>query len=142
MLMLNVGIGMEEVYRYVLESARSSFPNILAPLGDPMRHACLLVALMSAIVLTGCDDLQQQAKPQVKQEPPPKVAHHFDPIARSEGNLAVDTATGQMCKTWEWACSKPTYYNPRTKQVEDTYDYGISCASIDSMPTCKSLSEQ
>jgi|HubBroStandDraft_2_1064218.scaffolds.fasta_scaffold16163_4 hypothetical protein len=106
-----------------------------------MRHACLSVALMSAIVLTGCDDLQQ-AKPPVKPDPPPTVVHHFDPIARSEGNLAVDTATGQMCKTWEWACTKPTYYNPRTKQFEDVSSYGISCSAIENMPTCKSLSEK
>jgi hypothetical protein len=108
-----------------------------------MRHACLFLALMSAIVLTGCDDLQQQAKPEVKQEPPPtKVVHHFDPISRSEGNLAVDTATGQMCKTWEWVCTKPTYYNPRTKQFEDLSSYGMSCSAIATMPTCKSLSEK
>lgn len=106
-----------------------------------MRHACLLVALMSAIVLTGCDDPQQSKSP-VKPEPPPRVVHHFDPIARSEGNLAVDTATGQMCKTWEWVCPNPTYYNPRTKLYEDVSSYGMSCSAIATMPTCKSLSEQ
>jgi hypothetical protein len=61
---------------------------------------------------------------------------------KSEGNLAVDTATGQMCKTWDWYCTKPTYYNPYTKKTEDNVSYGISCSAVATMPTCKSISDQ
>jgi hypothetical protein len=89
--------------------------------------------------LFGCDDIQPAKK---QPDPPPKIVHHFDPIAKSEGSLAVDTATGQMCKTWEWECTSPTYWNPYTKKWQDNASYGISCTAISTMPTCKSISEK
>src|SRR5690349_8382447 len=100
--------------------------------------AILLVMLVSV----GCDQLQsdtnnsntkqQQQQQQQPQPPPPRREHHFDPIARSEGNLAVDTTTGQMCKTWAWVCSGGN----------SSSSYGISCSAIEEMPTCESISRE
>jgi len=70
------------------------------------------------------------------------VVHHFDQVPKSEGNLAVDTATGQMCKTWEWACAKPGYYNNYTKEWVENSSYGVNCAAIATMPTCESISKK
>src|ERR1022692_2034317 len=98
----------------------------------------LLILTMTGFL--GCDDLQRTKTEAKQPDPPPKVVHHFDPITRSEGNLAVDTATGQMCKTWDWYCAKPTFYDRNTKQTEDSQSYGISCAAVAHMPTCKSIS--
>ena len=100
-----------------------------------------LVLLIALSLLVACDELQTKDKPK-QAEPPPRVVHHFDPIARSEGNLAVDTATGQMCKTWDWACAKPGYYNNYTKEWVENSSYGVDCSAIASMPTCKSISDQ
>jgi hypothetical protein len=89
----------------------------------------------------GCDD-QQLATKATQAEAPQKMIHHFEPIAKSEGSLAVDTATGQMCKTWDWVCKKPNYWNPYTKQWEENDSYGVACSAITAMPTCKSISEK
>jgi hypothetical protein len=107
-----------------------------------IKSALLILVVVGLSGWDGCDDLQQTKTEAKQQEPPPKVVHHFDQIARSEGSLAVDTATGQMCKTWDWYCSKPTFYNRSTKQNEDGQMYGVSCSAIAEMPTCKSISEQ
>lgn len=80
-----------------------------------MKRARSLV-LLTSLCLLACDDFQQKDKPKEPDPPPPRIVHHFDPIARSEGNLAVDTATGQMCKTWDWACQKPQHFNASTKE--------------------------
>lgn len=102
---------------------------------------CALL-ILTIVGLLGCDDLSQQQTKKAADPLPPKVVHHFDPIAKSEGSLAVDTATGQMCKTWEFACTQPTYYNPYTKKTQDNNLYGISCSALDNMPTCKDISEK
>jgi len=102
-----------------------------------IKSALLVLAMVG---LLGCDEMESKKQPE--PAPAPRVVHHFDPITKSEGNLAVDTATGQMCKTWEWACTKPTFYNPYTKETQDNLAYGISCAAIADMPTCKSISDQ
>jgi hypothetical protein len=100
-----------------------------------------LILLTSLGLLVACDELQPKDKPK-EPEPPSRVVHHFDPIARSEGNLAVDTATGQMCKTWDWACTKPGYYNNYTKEWVENSAYGVNCSAITSMPTCESISKK
>ena len=101
----------------------------------------ILILLTSLGLLVACDDLQPKDKPK-EPEPPPRLVHHFDPITRSEGNLAVDTATGQMCKTWDWACTKPSYYNSYTKEWVENSAYGVSCTAIGNMPTCESISKK
>ncbi len=110
-----------------------------------MKSPVIALALLLIFGLAGCDQLQPTTKP--AEAPPqqqPRREHHFDQIARSEGNLAVDTATGQMCKTWEWVCGTDgdTFYNPNTKKVQERTSYGITCAAIRTMPTCESISRQ
>jgi hypothetical protein len=108
----------------------------------PSGAVALLLFL--AIALSGCDQLQTDntAKANTPQ-PPPRREHHFDPITRSEGSLAVDTATGQMCKTWNWVCSEgDSSYNQFTKKYQDNMSYGITCSAIREMPTCESISRE
>ena len=102
-----------------------------------MKGACIMLASLGLLV--ACDELQDKPK---ELPSPPRVVHHFDQVTRSEGNLAVDTATGQMCKTWAWACVKPQYYNNYTKEWVDNSAYGVNCTAIANMPTCESISNK
>lgn len=69
----------------------------------------------------------------------PKVVHHFEPMANTQGSLAMDTATGKMCRTWAWVCSEPTIRNPWTGKTVENSMYGIKCRSIEELPTCDQL---
>jgi len=112
--------------------------------------ACVVLALAAALLpLIACDEIAKEFGyiPAPKSDPPkqvqtPRVIHHFEPVAKSEGSLAVDTATGRMCKTWEWVCTKGTYKNPWTGKWEEASTYGISCSAIELMPTCEQLSKK
>jgi hypothetical protein len=108
---------------------------------DLMVVKCALL-ILTIVGSLGCDELSQQQTKKAADPPPPKVVHHFDPIAKSEGSLAVDTATGQMCKTWDWICTQPKFYNSYTKEFQDNSSYGISCSAIANMPTCKEISDK
>ena len=99
-----------------------------------------IALLVLAFAELSCD---QPTKPSAETQESPRREHHFDPIARSEGNLAVDTTTGQMCKTWEWGCVQgDTLYNPYTKRLQDRFSYGITCSAIRMMPTCETTARQ
>ena len=104
----------------------------------------IALQLLLVLVLTGCDQLQTDSNTaKANTTPQARREHHFDPIARSEGNLAVDTTTGQMCRTWEWVCADgDTFYNRYTKKYQDKMNDGISCSAIRDMPTCESISRQ
>ena len=88
--------------------------------------AAFSVALLFLSMTTGCDDIAKELGyiPASRRElpkpvPTPKVVHHFEPIAKSEGSLAVDTATGRMCKTWEMGLYEMSWKNPWTGKWEE-----------------------
>ena len=101
---------------------------------------CFALGLLLLFSQGACDE---QNGTTAQANTPQHREHHFDPITRAEGNLAVDTTTGQMCKTWDWVCPDgDTYYNAYTKKLVDKSSYGVSCPAIRMMPTCESLSRQ
>jgi hypothetical protein len=101
------------------------------------------VILLITLIWVGCDQLQSDTNTKQQQQQPQRREHHFDPIAQSDGSLAVDTTTGQMCKTWQWVCGNgDTSYNEFTKKYQDNMSYGITCSAIRDMPTCESISRQ
>ncbi len=111
--------------------------------------SAFFVALLILSMTIGCDDIAKELgyvpaseHDSPKPVPAPKIAHHFEPVSKSEGSLAVDTATGRMCKTWEWVCTKPTWKNQWTGKTEQNSSYGISCSAVESMPTCEQLSNK
>jgi hypothetical protein len=118
---------------------------------DIKAFSAFSVALLFLSITVGCADIAKELGyvpapatelDSPKPVPAPKIAHHFEPIAKSEGSLAVDTATGQMCKTWDWVCTKSTWKNPWTGKSEESSRYGISCSALESMPTCEQLSNK
>ena len=91
-----------------------------------MRRALYLELMCLPLIgALACDDLMTAKAKQA--DPPRKIIHHFEPIARSEGSLAVDTATGQMCKTWDWVCVEASTWNSYTKKWQDNSRFGVAC---------------
>ena len=88
----------------------------------------MLIAAVIGWKLT-CDQNPVAAQPQPK---PAKIVHHFEPVPYTEGDLAIDTATGLKCKTWEWVCvDKKGAVAPVGTQM-----YGMYCRDLATMPTC------
>jgi len=75
------------------------------------------------ILLSGCD--QTPPKPaQAKSERPP--IHRFESVSPTGSlGVALDTATGQWCRTWDWSYKTPTL-----------------SGGLDTLPTCLSLYQQ
>jgi hypothetical protein len=80
-----------------------------------------VILAASALLLwqQGCETHKRP----VSYKPPP--THRFEnvPMVGAQG-VALDTATGQWCKTWEWIYKSPN--NP-------------DAGSLDTLPTCLSL---
>lgn len=81
---------------------------------------------VASLLLSGCD--QTPPKPaqaaQPKSEGPP--IHRFESVSTTGSlGVAMDTATGQWCRTWDWSY-KATTLN----------------GGLDTLPTCLSLFQQ
>jgi hypothetical protein len=86
-----------------------------------MRSSLYSVVLLAALILlAGCDDIAKQfgyvpEKPvsstQKKQQTNPSPTHRFA-LSSRDVDLAFDTQTGQLCRTWDWRpvapAAKPT----------------------------------
>lgn len=79
-----------------------------------MHHLRLFVtiALLAALAtLTGCDWLQQLAAKAAATPKPQKAQNRGTPhrfvLTKFGAQVAFDTQTGQICKTWEWEASGP-----------------------------------
>jgi hypothetical protein len=99
-----------------------------------------ILALVLTFGLTACDQPPVQAQAQPKPQPA-KVAHHFEPIPNTRGDLAIDTATGLKCKTWEWGCTLPESFNDTQglDRWNKTPIYGMSCGDLIDLPSCEKL---
>jgi hypothetical protein len=72
-----------------------------------MKFAIALVSLF--LLQEGCDQTKPTPTPptaQVKRERPP--IHRFESVPGvGQDGIALDTVTGQWCKTWEWVPRDP-----------------------------------
>ncbi len=101
-----------------------------------------LAVLLTLICLVGCDELNNQlngppnktAKPTVTQKVNRVPVHRFV-LMRTDGNVAFDTQTGQICRSWEWApLGKPA--KPDAEGNTPQRQFG------ELAPTCLSLYQQ
>lgn len=134
----------------------------------------ILCAILLILLLSGCETeqtshhqpQQQTATPKsfVPDAERPHIVHTFEILPYTGGNLAIDRATGQKCRTWDWACGCYTTimeaFNKRTAklavssdaylrlalqrdrqldQCNDRSMYGMRCDIIGTLPTCDSL---
>lgn len=69
-----------------------------------MKMSMALAAFMFLSSSNGCDEISDKSQP----VPPPKQEAHSRPIGRFEKlqnfrvDVALDTQTGQLCRTWYW----------------------------------------
>lgn len=95
----------------------------------------LLVAVLVFMGQSGCQD--QQAKQTVGGVPAPVIVQPYQRFERVEGGLAwaLDTKTGQLCRTWDWT-------NASITQAQAKFDFsklhGIDAAAV-STQTCEQL---
>ena len=87
--------------------------------------ACALALIFLLDDPVGCD--KPQAKPVIEAKHYPPI-HRFENVT-STGQLgvALDTVTGQWCKTWEWV------YRGNAQSLS---------GGLDTLPTCLSLYRQ
>jgi len=92
-----------------------------------MKAAIFLTALMLFLQKSdGCDSTQSQPKGAEQPKEPP--IRRFEAVtSHGSSDVALDTKTGQLCRTWEWE-----------------YKNNPTANDINSLPTCYSiyLSEQ
>ena len=125
-----------------------------------------LCATLLICLLSGCMT-QQNPPPQQKPVEQPRIAHTFEPLPYTRGDLAMDRATGQKCRTWDFECG--CYSNIRNdfdkksanlkvgteaySQLESKRDkelvqcaesqwYGMRCDGIDALPLCDTLQKE
>jgi hypothetical protein len=98
----------------------------------------LPLTLLATMVLPGCDQLTQPQKAATPTPAPkPKLnrtgAHRFVLPKLGGDDVAFDTQTGQICKTWDWQpLGKPAQIDPQTGSSPQR-KYG------EFAPTCLSL---
>ena len=98
-----------------------------------MKTILAIAALTAILSHTACDQKPVQAQAKPEQSP---ITHHFEPLDYTGGNLAIDAATGQKCRTWVWECA------PHKGEIVVPYNapiYGMYCRDIVNMPTCDQI---
>jgi len=90
---------------------------------------CLLLCL----ILSGCDNLTSTTP---KKNPFGHVVKRPVPVHRFVQNtynpdIAFDTQTGQICKTWDWQSANPAKANADgTQRQRVSGEFSPTCASI------------
>jgi len=77
---------------------------------NALRAAAAIALSTTLLFLSGCDDLAKQAGyekgPAAKQSSLSTPTHRFVPDSHND-DIAFDTQTGQMCRTWDWSPVAP-----------------------------------
>lgn len=82
--------------------------------------ACALALVLILDDPIGCDKPAAKPPEQAKHYPP---THRFENVSNPQSpGIALDTVTGQYCKTWEW-----------------TYKMSAMNGGLDTVPTCFSI---
>ncbi len=76
-------------------------------------------ALAAVLQANGCNSMQPKSDP-VKIERPP--LYRFESVSNGSPGVAMDTVTGQYCRTWDW-----TY---KAESMSGGLDTILTCLSI------------
>ena len=77
------------------------------PKGETKRMKLLILVVVILLPMTGCEQLAEQSKPSspAPSSVPERLSHpigRFEKIQNFRVDVALDSQTGQLCKTWEW----------------------------------------
>jgi hypothetical protein len=81
--------------------------------GCYMKRAVAAVGLtVTLLCIAGCDDLAkefgyQKSEPMKSQQPLPSSPTHRFIVYSHTVDIAFDTQTGQLCRTWDWSPVAP-----------------------------------
>lgn len=92
------------------------------------------------IFLLGCEDINKhtskQSQPAITKVPPKRPIHRFVALSKFGGDVAFDSQTGQLCRTWDWQLTgKQPTPDPSTGSVPQ-----LKLGQL--APTCLSLYDQ
>jgi hypothetical protein len=107
------------------------------------RSPLLFVVLAASVGLASCDQLNNQTNRPPNKAPKPTVVEkesrvpvHRFVLTRNDFNVAFDTQTGQICRTWGWVpLGKPEKPDVATGSAPQRQFGEFS-------PTCLSLYQQ
>jgi hypothetical protein len=107
-----------------------------------MKRAMTAVGLtVTLLFIAGCDDLAkefgyQKAEPvKSQQQPSASTPTHRFTANPHNVDLAFDTQTGQLCRTWDWS--------PIAPEVKPNAQGGVPQRMVGELtPTCLSLFKQ
>ena len=80
--------------------------------GTFVRHIAAITALAALLATIGCDQIldkptaQAPAPAPIAKSPHRRMAHRFV-LTKYTGDVAFDTQTGQICRTWDWVQTGP-----------------------------------
>jgi len=101
-----------------------------------MENGIVILAVIGSFALAGCEEFQQpkQAKTKIVKESRVPVRRFI--LTKNDADVAFDTQTGQLCKTWQW--------EPLAKLTPQQEASGVHAprALGEFSPTCISLYNQ
>jgi hypothetical protein len=90
---------------------------------NPTKWSPAVFLIIVLAFLASLFYFKHRPAPIVTRNAPPSVIQRFVPIADASGavyNLALDTQTGRLCKTWPW-------------------NHNAKDAGLDDLPTCEAI---
>ena len=101
-----------------------------------VKRTAVLLASLALIPMSGCDNfISAQKKPVAATAKRGPAIHRFT-LTRGTSDVAIDSQTGQICRTWDWqVLGKASKPDPLTGNVPERKWGELA-------PTCLSLYQQ
>lgn len=100
----------------------------------------VIVVALILLPMTGCEQLAKESQPSSRPSPQTSASRshpigRFEKIQNFRVDVALDTQTGQLCKTWVWVS--------KDRRSPDPYEDLPTCDSLyKAFPTAEVIEEQ
>jgi hypothetical protein len=92
-----------------------------------------VILLGLCFLASGCEEFQQSRQPQAKIAKESRVPVRRFILTKFNADVAFDTQTGQLCKTWEWTPlgkELPTDKNTGARAPRTLGEFSPTCVSL------------